>query len=111
MASLTGRSPRLVGLDLLDESESEEYSTEELVSTDQSDTEEEGQSKKRRSITFNQSYNVSEVNLDFVELKEELAPKQKASRERTNSPFEKHVLESTDQEEEKVTRMDLMKAQ
>ena len=53
MASLTGRSPRLVGLDLSDESESEEYSTEELVSTDQSDTEEEGQSKKRRSITLN----------------------------------------------------------
>ena len=48
---------------------------------------------------YTQNFNVSEVNLDFVELKRDIsAPK--------SSSIDKHVLESTDQENKPVSRMD-----
>jgi hypothetical protein len=88
-------------------SESEEESSEELLSSteDQSESEQEN-SQRRRTPSFSQTYNVNEVNLDFVELKQEFSSP-------SSSSIEKHVLESTDQENKPVSRgikIDLVKA-
>ena len=103
MVGLTGKRPSA----LFENSEGEETSEEWITSTEdeQSESEEEirGIKKRAPSKIYTQNFNVSEVNLDFVELKKEITTPSLSSND-------KHVLESTDQENKPVSRMDPEKA-